>query len=259
MAPAKKHNDIITGNFGPRASAYLTSATHSQGRDLERLAAIATGRPGAAVLDMGCGAGHVSYAVAPHAATVIAYDMSASMLGLVASTARERGFSNIGTCEGIAESLPFADASFDIVASRYSGHHWHDAGRAVREAARVLKPGGLFIVIDVASPGYPVLDIFLQTIEMLRDTSHVRDYTPGEWLGFIAEAGLRFGEMESFRLRHAFRPWIERIATPAPLALAVRELQKYASAEVAACFALEEDGSFSDDAIMLQAEKEMEM
>ncbi|WP_435889727.1 class I SAM-dependent methyltransferase [Escherichia coli] len=44
--------------------------------------------------------------------------------------------------QGYAESLPFADNAFDIVISRYSAHHWHDVGAALREVNRILKPGG---------------------------------------------------------------------------------------------------------------------
>jgi ubiquinone/menaquinone biosynthesis C-methylase UbiE len=57
------------------------------------------------------------------------------------------------TQQGYAETLPFADASFDVVISRYSAHHWHDVGQALREVKRVLKPGGVMIIMDVMSPG----------------------------------------------------------------------------------------------------------
>ncbi|MCC8193648.1 MAG: class I SAM-dependent methyltransferase [Deltaproteobacteria bacterium] len=257
MVSMKKHNAIITENFGSHASAYLTSATHAVGEDLDRLGAILREYPEASFLDMGCGAGHVSYAAAPHVRRVTAYDLSGQMLEVVAKAAEERGVTNLETRQGVAESLPFADASFDVVASRYSAHHWHDIGKGLREAARVLKPGGLFIAIDVASPGYPVLDVFLQTVELLRDTSHVRDYAPSEWLGFIQEAGLSLKDLFAFRIRHDFAAWTERMATPEPLVQAIRELQKRASEEVARYFAFEEDGSFSDDVIMLQAVKGM--
>ncbi|WP_016683933.1 class I SAM-dependent methyltransferase, partial [Yersinia pestis] len=65
---------------------------------------------------------------------------------------------NIEIQQGLAESLPFADQSFDIVISRYSAHHWHDVGKALREVKRVLRPGGKVIFMDVVSPGHPVLD-----------------------------------------------------------------------------------------------------
>lgn len=255
MPAAKKHNEIIADQFGPRAKDYLASPTHASGWDLERMAGVLRANPGEALLDMGCGAGHVAYAAAPFFTRVTAYDLSDAMLSMVERTARERGLANIEVRQGLVEALPFADASFDVVASRYSAHHWHDVGRALREAARVLKPGGLLLVADLAAPGDRVLDIFLQTVEMLRDPSHVRNYSPGEWLAFAGEAGLTLREAAAYRLRYAFPAWIARLNTPAPLAAAVRELQRLASKEVAAYFELAEDGSFTVDGIVLQAGK----
>ena len=70
---------------------------------------------------------------------------------------------------GAAERLPFADAEFDYVLSRYSTHHWNDVGLALREVRRVLKPGGVAVFIDVMSPGSALLDTYLQAVEVLRD------------------------------------------------------------------------------------------
>jgi ubiquinone/menaquinone biosynthesis C-methylase UbiE len=102
----------------------------------------------------------------------------------------EGEITNIATRQGYAESLPFDDSTFDVVISRYSAHHWHDVGQALREVKRVLKPGGIAIFMDVTSPGHPVKDIWLQTVEALRDTSHVRNYSSGEWLSLFNDAGL---------------------------------------------------------------------
>ncbi|MDR8235602.1 methyltransferase domain-containing protein, partial [Acinetobacter baumannii] len=115
--------------------------------------------------------------------------------------------SNIVTQQGYAETLPFADASFDVVISRYSAHHWHDVGQALREVKRVLKPGGVIIVMDVMSPGHPVRDVWLQTVEALRDTSHVRNYSSGEWLTLATEAGLVVNQLLTDRLPLEFSSW----------------------------------------------------
>ncbi|MGO0765593.1 class I SAM-dependent methyltransferase, partial [Citrobacter freundii] len=90
-----------------------------------------------------------------HVKQVMAYDLSSQMLEVVAKAAKDRGLDNIATRQGYAESLPFEDNVFDVVISRYSTHHWHDVGRALREVNRVLKPGGVLIVMDVMSPGHP--------------------------------------------------------------------------------------------------------
>ncbi|EJX7439802.1 class I SAM-dependent methyltransferase, partial [Escherichia coli] len=184
----QSHHDHVEKQFSSQACEYLTSTVHASGRDLQRLAVRLADYPGASVLDMGCGAGHASFVAAQNVSTVVAYDLSAHMLDVVAQAAEVRQLKNITTRQGYAESLPFADNAFDIVISRYSAHHWHDVGAALREVNRILKPGGRMIVMDVMSPGHPVRDIWLQTVEALRDTSHVRNYASGEWLRLINEA-----------------------------------------------------------------------
>src|SRR5215469_11680441 len=130
----KTHESLVDKQFGEQASAYLTSAVHAQGPDLEALAALVAGKSEARVLDLGCGGGHVSFAVAKHVREIVAYDLSAEMLAVVAKAARERGFGNLSTRQGVAEKLLFADASFDYVFSRYSAHHWRDLDLGLREA-----------------------------------------------------------------------------------------------------------------------------
>ena len=136
-----EHDVLVAHQFGSTARAYLESVTHATGEDLPLLGEEVAGVPDAAVLDLGCGAGHASFAMAPHAASVIAYDLTAQMLAVVKREATVRKLRNITTVQGMAEELPFPDARFDFVVTRTSAHHWHDVPAALREARRVLKPG----------------------------------------------------------------------------------------------------------------------
>ncbi|MDL2284930.1 class I SAM-dependent methyltransferase [Oxalobacter sp. OttesenSCG-928-P03] len=253
MGDVKKHGDLVRENFGSQAEAYVQSALHAAGQDLEMLEKILAEYPEANFLDVGTGGGHVSYLAARHVKQVTAYDMSAEMLKAVEKTAGERGLSNIVTRQGAAERLPFEDASFDVVASRYSAHHWHDVGQGVREISRVLKPGGVLVMMDTASPGEPVRDIFLQSVEYLRDMSHVRAYSPGEWLAFVSDAALRVNELLTLRIRYDFTSWVTRMKTPGHHVTAIREVLKTAPEEVRTYFQVEADGSFSIDEVMLIA------
>ena len=98
-----QQQELVAAQFGATASAYLTSAVHASGADLQQLkdelAALIpeTNRPRSRVLDLGCGAGHASFAAAAVAGEVTAYDLSADMLAVVEAAARERGLSNIRT------------------------------------------------------------------------------------------------------------------------------------------------------------------
>ena len=255
MSESRSHEALLGEQFGSRAAAYLTSAVHAQGVDLQALADLVRGRNDARVLDLGCGAGHVSFAVAPSVRAVVAYDLSAEMLGVVAAAAAERGLGNIGTERGRAEKLPFAEASFDFVFSRFSAHHWQDFDAGLREAARVLKPGGTAAFVDVISPGVPLLDTYLQTVELLRDASHVRDYSRAEWDAAIAQAGLICATTSHHRLRMVFAVWVERMNTPKLQCDAIRALQRAMSESVTRYYAIDAAGSFDLDVMLAVASK----
>ncbi|HWE72988.1 MAG TPA: class I SAM-dependent methyltransferase [Stellaceae bacterium] len=246
---------LVNTQFGAQAGAYLTSTVHGQGPDLEALGALVAEKSDARVLDLGCGGGHVSFAVAKHVREVVAYDLSAEMLAVVAKAARERGLGNLSTQQGIAEKLPFADAGFEYVFSRWSAHHWRDLELGVREAARVLKPGGRAVFIDTVAPGQPLLDTFLQTVELLRDPSHVRDYSRAEWLATIGRAGLNAGEASERRVRLDIKSWLERMRTPPVQGDAIRALEAVMSESVTRHFDIEADGSFTIDTLTVVATK----
>ena len=248
-----KHHDQVADAFGSTAAAYLTSQTHATGADLRMLAESIAATPGATVLDMGCGAGHASFAVAPHAKEVVAYDIAEPMLATVAGAARERGLDNIRTQQGPAEKLPFADASFDWVLSRMSAHHWHGVPAALAEVRRVLKPGGRVLFVDIAGADHPLLDTHIQAIELLRDGSHIRDYRADEWVALFAAAGFKASIRERWRIDIEFGSWVARMRTPEPRVVAIRSMWASSPDEVRQYFDVQEDGSFKLDALMIDA------
>jgi ubiquinone/menaquinone biosynthesis C-methylase UbiE len=248
----KTYEALVGEQFGARAAAYLGSVVHAQGDDLRALAALVK-ELGASVLDLGCGAGHVSFNVAPHAGTVVAYDLSPEMLQVVAEAASQRGLGNVTTQQGVAEHLPFADSSFDYVFSRFSAHHWRDLDAGLRQVARVLKPGGTAAFVDSCSPGLPLLDTYLQAVEVLRDASHVRSYSRAEWVAALTRAGLVAGAASQHRLRMQFDVWTERTSTPKVQSDAIRALQKAMSETVTRYYDIGPDGSFDLDVLVIQA------
>lgn len=250
----RPHEAVVGEQYNPQAQAYLTSEVHANGEDLGRLARIVGARPQSRALDLGCGGGHVAFLLAPLVQNVAAYDLSDAMVAMVRSEAVRRGLGNLEARQGLAEQLPWSDATFDIVASRYSVHHWRDARAGLREARRVLKPGGLAVFIDVVAPGSPLLDTWLQSVELLRDPSHVRNYSVPEWLAMLRDAGLQVCERYDAKLRLEFSSWIKRMNTAEVHVQAIRSLQARASTEVAQHFAFESDGSFTVDTVLIRAD-----
>jgi ubiquinone/menaquinone biosynthesis C-methylase UbiE len=239
------HQSLVSRQFGAHAAAYVTSPDHASGDDLRQIAELVATVPESRVLDLGCGGGHATFAAAPHAAHVTAYDLSPEMLDAVAAEAERRGLGNVATRQGAVERLPFAAASFDVVLSRLSAHHWSDVGAGLAEARRVLKAGGKAMFIDAVTAEDPRSDTWFQAIELLRDPSHVRDYSIAEWRQLLAKTGFSVETVTTRRLRLAFDGWIARLSTPETQAKAIRALQAQMPEDVAACLAQEADGSFT--------------
>jgi SAM-dependent methyltransferase len=222
----------VQQQFGNVAANYATSAVHASGEDLNRMVRLAELIGDEQVLDAGCGAGHTALAFAPHVAHVIAYDLTASMLEQVERLATERHISNLTTHRGDVEALPFDDASFDVVVSRYSAHHWPHPARALAEFRRVLKPNGQFILSDIVAEKDPTLDTFLQAVELLRDPSHVRDHSISQWIVMLDNAGFTSEVLFTWQLPLDFDSWVARMATPAASVSIIKTLFDGAPSEV---------------------------
>jgi ubiquinone/menaquinone biosynthesis C-methylase UbiE len=251
------HDEHVHRQFDPRAAAYLTSNVHASGPDLAASLALVQSLPRrpARILDLGCGAGHLGFALSSTADEVTACDPAEGMLATVQQAAHDRGIANMSTVQAHAEALPFADGHFDIVATRYSAHHWGNVPEALREARRVLSDSGHLLVSDVLGETLPLVDTHLQAMEILRDPSHVRDYSIQEWPVLLAYA--RF-ELEYFKLWPTHidaTTWVERMRTPPQSVAAIRRLQDGAPAEVARALAFEPDGSFTMKTGLFWAQK----
>ena len=239
---------LTVKQFGARAASYLNSAVHSKGADLDRLTDLVRKSKPACVLDLGCGAGHASFAAAAgEAKRVIAYDPSEDMLAVVAAEAARRGFTNLETRAGAAEVLSFESGTFDLIVTRYSAHHWASVPKALAECARVAAPGARLIVIDLIAPETPLFDTSLQVVEFLRDASHVRDYRASEWRAMQEAAGFRSPAVTSWKLTMDFNSWIERIGTPPERVAALRAVFAGLPSEVKQYFQVAPDLSFVTD------------
>jgi len=177
------------------------------------------------------------------------------MLEVVAAESKVRGHAQIHTAQGPAESLAFPDASFDMVVTRYSAHHWLDMRQGIHEAARVLKPSGKLIVIDVIAPEIPLFDTVLQTVEILRDLSHVRDYRESEWRSTLAGAGLSDAVSHRWKLAMEFDGWVARIGTSAARITAVKTVLDELPGEAREYFSVSQNRSFTIDAGWFEARK----
>lgn len=151
-----------------------------------------------------------------------------------------------------AEKLPFEDRSFDAIFCRFTTHHWSDAVAGLREARRVLAPSGMALFIDVTAPPSALLDSWLQSMELLRDISHIRNYGVAEWATLLGQTGFVLQTVGTHRLRMDFESWVARTKTPPERVVAIRSLQRTAPDDVVRHFGIEADGSFMIDVSSFQ-------
>lgn len=97
-------------------------------------------------IELGCGTGYVSGWLVRRGARAVGLDNSASQLATARRLAAEHG-AEIGFVHGVAEAVPFADASFDLAISEYGAAIWSDPYVWIPEAHRVLRPGGALIFL----------------------------------------------------------------------------------------------------------------
>ena len=228
----------VQRQFADVAANYRTSQVHAAGADLDLLVAAADPQSRMRALDAGCGAGHTALALAARAGLVCACDFTRAMLDQVETLAAERGVRNLALQQADVEQLPYPAAHFDIVATRYSAHHWQQPERALAEFRRVLKGSGVFVISDIMASEDYAQDTFLQTIELLRDPSHVRDFRASEWLAMLREAGFVAEAPDRFALSLHFAAWTQRMRTPRSNRDMIKSLFAGASADIRRDFGL---------------------
>lgn len=243
----------VRAQFGKTAAAYVSSASHASGEDLERLIAVAAPKMGERALDLGCGVGHTLRRIAPLVAFAVGADATFEMMQ--AGRTSVVSAPNAAFVQTDASALPFADASFDLATCRLAAHHFSDVPSAFREAARVLRGGGRFVLVDNYAPDDPVLDTFINEVETLRDASHVRNYTLARWRALLEAAGLRTSDQtDLMTTKLTTEAWLERSQTPADHAAEVRRRLRDASPEAIATFHITET-TFSVPKVVILASR----
>ncbi len=188
MSNTDQHQRLIQDQFSRQAATFGGVASHSAASSLEALLALC--RPGAGdqALDLACGPGIVTCALAPHVASIRGQDVVPAMLTRAAERASELGLSNVAWDQGDSSALPYADESFDLVVTRFSFHHLLEPLATLREMRRVCRRGGRVVVADVA-PSVQTNAAY-DEIERIRDPSHTHALNEPEFLALFAAARL---------------------------------------------------------------------
>jgi ubiquinone/menaquinone biosynthesis C-methylase UbiE len=232
-ARSEQHR-LVQRNFGAAAAAYVTSRVHASGADLDWLVEAAALTGTQRVLDVATGGGHTAFALAPCAAEVVALDLTRPMLEAAQKEAVARGLSAIRFLQGDAQALPCEDASFEVVTCRHAAHHFPQVDRAVREWARVLKPGGRLLLVDSISPEEQEARALLHDIEVLRDPSHVRSHSLAQWLTLLGQAGFTVDIARMWGVDLDLADWAQRMRTPPAVVAVIAQRLREASLQARA-------------------------
>jgi ubiquinone/menaquinone biosynthesis C-methylase UbiE len=202
---------------------------------------------GARVLDVATGGGHAGLYLASLGHQVTLSDLAEPMLQRAAAAASERGL-KVETRQHAAEQLPYPDASFDLVISRVAPHHFSSPGDFISETARVLNPGGWFVLIDGSiEDDRPEAEAWIHALEKLRDPSHARFLSPRAWRNLCEKSGLHVKEATLSPFKQPDLNWyFDNAATPPENRARVLDMIAHAPQSARDLFRIaEEDGKIT--------------
>ena len=179
------------------------------------------------LIDIACGPGVITAALAPNAASVVAFDATDEMLAKAKARCAKAGLSNVEFKSGDAEHLPFADAQFDGAVTRAALHHFAEPQNALNEMFRVLRPGGVAVIADVTSSENPDESQLHNAIERLRDPSHTRMLPASALDGAARQAGFRDLQAATWDIDRELEEWLAIVSDPVrsdPVRIVVRAL-----------------------------------
>ena len=221
------HLKRVADEFARQAQTFDVFAEKTDDQVAARFAAALGDAASGDLLDVACGPGVVTAAIAPRGASVVAFDATEEMLDKARARCAKAGLVNVTFERGNAESLPFEDARFDGVVTRLAIHHFADPQRALGEMFRVLRPGGIAVIVDVVSSENTDESNLQNAIERLRDPSHVRMLPASALDACVTRAGFRDLEPATWDKRRELGEWMDIVNDPArtePIGTVVRAL-----------------------------------
>lgn len=230
--------DLSQQRFGDLAKNYVASSLHNAGYNLNKLIELVAVQPGQRALDIATGGGHVALALAKFGAVVTASDLTPRMLAAARAQLSAESLP-ADYVRNEAGALPFPANAFDVVTVRYAPHHFPNVWAFVQEVFRVLKPGGVFGMVDQIAPEDKAGSEYVNALEYLRDPSHGRQLSVPEWEGLCLDAGFRITHSEIASLRYDLAYWASLQACDEDTILRLRVMLTQAPPNVAGYFATE--------------------
>lgn len=212
-AGEREQLERVRDRFTRTAEKFARFAVPTRSDEAERLARLVAPRGDEVALDLACGPGTFTRALASRVRFLSGVDLTPAMLEQARHAISHARLANVAFACADANLLPFADAALDLAVCAYSFHHFFDPARAARELTRVVRAGGRVAVVDIVVPEGADAE-FNNRIERARDSSHARTLRLAELETLLEAAGLRVLVPEiSERLRR-FDDWMQTVDWP---------------------------------------------
>ena len=195
------HQDLILDQFTRQATVFSTAPAITDEEALTMIVEAARPTSDDRLLDVACGPGLVVCAFASHVRKATGIDVTPAMLERARKLAADKGLTNVAWQHGDVYSLPYDDASFTIVTTRFSFHHFLDPAAVLQEMVRVCAPGGRIVVVDDYASADPAKAAAFNRLEKLRDPSHSRCLPLNELRDLFGRAGLPEPDATFYELR----------------------------------------------------------
>lgn len=252
------HQRQIKEEFSRQANTFSDAAALTDSGVVDRIRSAAGLGDKLRVLDVGCGPGIVTEALAGNGHGVIALDITPEMVHRARQRCQDSGFFNVHYIIGQAEKLPFEEASFNAVVTRLTIHHFADPGVECSDMARITRSKGRLIVADIISSENADESELHNALEKLRDPSHVSMISSNAMKDLVETTGLKIIQEDHWTMQREFGEWMQIVNSRARAEPLYIVMSSFAKAGIEAGIDIKFNGRtvyFKHHWILLVAEK----
>jgi len=223
-AHSEDHLELVRNQFNRQAEAYVAVPIVTDPEFLSYIVSISGVSKSDRVVDIASGPGFIAMAFAPHCREVVGIDATDRFVARASADAARRGQDNVSFTLGDVERMSFADESFDIAVCRFAFHHFPRPASALAEIRRVVRTGGVVVIVDMVASEDAAKAEYHNRVERLCDPSHTRALPASEFEWMFAEQNFALTYKQMVKSSYSIDEWIAHGAPAAEQDARIREL-----------------------------------